>query len=308
MLFRSSQLRSLHYQAHRAALDAARAAEAAFVRESDSAPSDVLRGDSYNPQFDGLLAGEWLQHAVDRLERDFFERNTRRDEITLNISLAELNAPALVMLRVAGVCEFDIPRDYLDRFYPGQTGRRIRSVSFTVASAVSSFGATPMHVQMQAADTGTAAFDRDHTVLSTGQSDFGAFEPSLSDERYLPFEGATLDGTTWTLRALGEQEEFDHGEVADVVLHVRYDATDTPGDGDAAEPTVSTGGRTRLLTARADFPNEWAARTDTLALPAAPNGFTYRWMALPSGSDDLRMGPVVISLTTTDVLIVLEPG
>jgi hypothetical protein len=102
------------------------------------------------------------------------------------------------------------------------------------------------------------------TVTSTAQNDAGLFEPSLRDERYLPFQGAGAI-STWRLDLSKQFKTFDYSTISDVILHLRYTARDGgQAMSDAAEASVaslladaSTRRLRRFFSLRHEFPTEW---------------------------------------------------
>jgi len=120
----------------------------------------------------------------------------------------------------------------------------------------------------------TAKFDPHQSAIQRlWQNDAGLFETNLRDERYLPFEG-TGTISRWHIKlpaAAGANAvpQFDLDTIADVILHIRY----TARDGgqvlrDAALQNLrqridvaETIGSVVLLSARHDFPTEWARFT-----------------------------------------------
>ena len=107
-------------------------------------------------------------------------------------------------------------------------------------------------------------------VTSAANQDSGMLETNLHDERYLPFEGAGVI-STWQLQlpsdpSQNEPCQFDYKTIIDVILHIRYTATDGQNDlRNAAlehlQSVIKTGdakGNTRLFSIRHEFPSEWA--------------------------------------------------
>jgi hypothetical protein len=94
------------------------------------------------------------------------------------------------------------------------------------------------------------------------------FEPSLRDERYLPFEGAGVI-SQWAIELLGEPRQFDYDTIADVILTIRYTAR--PGAPQATvSPAVATwlqANSTQLFSVRHEFPSEWARFQRTQLIP-----------------------------------------
>jgi hypothetical protein len=115
-------------------------------------------------------------------------------------------------------------------------------------------------------------------VTSTAQNDAGLFEPSMRDERYLPFEGAGAV-STWQLELSNEFHLFDYATITDVILHLRYTArpSDTLRDPAtaAAKNRLADASATpllRLFSLRHEFPNEWHRFVN--APPAATTAIT----------------------------------
>jgi hypothetical protein len=125
-------------------------------------------------------------------------------------------------------------------------------------------------------------------VTSTAQNDAGLFEPSMRDERYLPFEGAGAI-STWRLELPGEFRMFDYSTITDVVLHLRYTARAADSLRDAATTAVrnrladaSAAPLLRLFSLRHEFPNEWhrfinapQAATTAITVNLVPERFPY---------------------------------
>jgi hypothetical protein len=102
-------------------------------------------------------------------------------------------------------------------------------------------------------------------VTSSAQNDSGLFEPSLRDERYLPFEGAGAI-SEWRLELPNEYRQFDYDTISDVILHLRYTAreggdllrTITLKNLNTAVQEATAAGSVRLFSIRHEFPSEWA--------------------------------------------------
>jgi hypothetical protein len=100
-------------------------------------------------------------------------------------------------------------------------------------------------------------------VTSTAQNDAGLFEPSMRDERFLPFEGAGAI-STWRFDLSKEFKTFNYDSISDVILHLRYTAREDETLRQAATKSVkdllaaaSTRPLLRLFSLRHEFPNDW---------------------------------------------------
>ena len=90
--------------------------------------------------------------------------------------------------------------------------------------------------------------EREAIATSGGQNDFGLFELSFNDPRYLPFEymGAV---SRWRIELPAETNYFDPDTLTDLVMHLNY----TAREGGAGLREAA------LLAARCKLPGEgWA--------------------------------------------------
>jgi hypothetical protein len=198
---------------------------------------------------------------------------------------------------------------------PGHYMRRVKSVSLSIPCVVGPYAGVHCKLTLlrnsmrHSADTAggylpaVGADDPRFTVrygatesivTSTAREDSGLFETALRDERYLPFENAGAIAR-WRLELPGQTPQFQIDTLSDAILHIRYTARDG-GDGlrSAAEsqwappvgapPAAATapGPYRLLLSARHDFPGEWAAATSgpnpaPLRIALATNVLPY-WM------------------------------
>src|SRR5260370_7741549 len=97
------------------------------------------------------------------------------------------------------------------------------------------------------------------------------FEANLSDERFLPFEGAGAI-SAWRLELPKDFPPFDYATISDAIVHVRYTARQG-ADGNQAMRELTTqpfpppgqSGLALLFSLRHDFPTEWSAFVNTKA-------------------------------------------
>jgi hypothetical protein len=123
-------------------------------------------------------------------------------------------------------------------------------------------------------------------VTSTGQNDFGLFEPGMRDERYLPFEGAGAI-SRWRLELPTGFKAFDYTTISDVILHVRYTAKEggqqlrTKAAASVANLLRDEAARPlfRLFSLRHEFPSEWhrftSAPASAMTVDLAAGRFPY---------------------------------
>ena len=147
--------------------------------------------------------------------------------------------------------------------------------------------------------TATGSLDPDDSVLpkaqlsiavSTGQADPGLFEANLRDERYLPFEGARADDSTWTFDLAKEFPPFDYETIADLVLHIRYTAR---AGGTSREGLLQTQlndiagdgkGVWRTFSLRREFSSSWhqliASGSSEITMTVSHFGYLLRGRSL----------------------------
>jgi hypothetical protein len=228
----SQELQKLHREAYDNALTMAMLAQRAyrFERPGDNT---VFIGGEWDASRSGLLAGDRLGVALQRMERRFVETDDRELEINQSFSLAQLDPAALVTLKETGVCEFNIAELHMDIFYPGQYRRRIRAVRLTIPCITGPYTNVSARLSLVRSylrnDPTLAAAElrevpRTRAVaISTAQGDAGVFELSFRDAQYLPFEGGGAV-SRWRLELPMPIRPFDYHSMTDVILNLSYTA------------------------------------------------------------------------------------
>jgi hypothetical protein len=130
------QVAEIHFQSYLLAVDVARRAEECFRYECMLLEVGFVRPEQWDDLNASLLAGERLQHDLRRMEKVYFDQNTREYEITKHISLARMDPAALILLRRNGECFVSLPEHAFDADHPGHYLRRIKSVSLSIPSVV----------------------------------------------------------------------------------------------------------------------------------------------------------------------------
>ena len=256
------QAAMLHFQSYLLAVDVARQTEGSFHYERMPLATSFLALEQWSDLGGALMAGERLQHDLRRMEKSFLDLNSREIEITKNISLAQVDPMALLLLRESGQCFMSLPEHLFDMDHPGHYLRRIKSVSLSIPSVVGPYTSvncrlslvrSEVRVSTDLAENGSYPRLRDNNVpdhrfkdvnaegidggdfalsaetaaivTSHAQGDSGLFETNLRDERYLPFEGAGAI-STWRIEFPNGLRQFDYQTISDVVFHIRYTARD----------------------------------------------------------------------------------
>jgi Tc toxin complex TcA C-terminal TcB-binding domain len=100
--------------------------------------SSFIQFGYWDSLYNGLLAGETLDHDLRRMQVSYLQQNARRYELSRFVSLAQLGPTALGLplplqqLLVTGACDFTLPESLFDADYPGHFNRRLVRVSLTV--------------------------------------------------------------------------------------------------------------------------------------------------------------------------------
>lgn len=335
------QLSDTYFQAYRLAYKMGKQAEQCYRYELGLIDSSFVQFGYWDSLKKGLLAGESLAHDLRRMEASYLEQNSRRFEITRNVSLAELKPQQLLKLLETGTCDVDLTEQLFDGDYPGHYQRRLQRVSVTVEyphaevndNIKCTLTLTKNSVRMttdlsagyqRQAGTDPRFVDEFGTVpqkvaLSSGQKDPGLFltamSDNLADARYLPFEGAGAI-STWRIEMPSVSNDVDLGTVTDVVLHLSYTALDG-GDSfkqaaaaDLAANMPTSG--SLLLSASADFePDTWSrflsgpggGGDQVLTLAVAPSQFP-RWAR---GKTITVTGLTVLATSTHSGSFVAQP-
>lgn len=277
-------LKTLYRQVYNLAYDLGKKAEKTYCFERGISHAGFIQSGYFDAGREGLLAGEQLYVGLKQLEAAYQEKRGYDYEITKHISLRQLHPLALLQLKTASTCEFDLPEWLFDMDYSGHFKRRIKSVSvsipciagpFTGVNATlrllnSRFRNSPMaNNYPEKTDEADERFNTYNIPIaaiatSSAQNDAGMFELNFKDERYLPFEGAGVI-STWRLE-LPTIKQFDYNTISDVVLHVKYIASDggeqlkKSADSSVTNFMKAAGeqeGLFTLIDVKHDMPNEW---------------------------------------------------
>ncbi len=286
------ELADLFCQAYELAYYTARQAQRAFNFERGHTTRRFLPESTWDNLHEGLLAGEKLDLALERMETEYQDRNVREEELTKHISL-RLHFPIeFLRLKVTGQCEIEIPEWMFDLDYPGHFMRRIRNVSLTIPCVTGPY--TGVHCRLTLLSSATridpllrrpaarccdaCAMDspylacphdprvvrqyaaRQAIATSTGRNDNGMFELNFHDDRYLPFEyqGAV---SRWRIELPPENNFWDVDSLTDVIMVMNYTARE---GGDLLRRAANEvaqeylpGACLTFFDVRHDFPDAW---------------------------------------------------
>lgn len=280
-------LKTLYRQVYNLAFDLAKKAEKTYCFERGLSNVNFIQAAYFDTGREGLLAGEQLYVGLKQLEAAYQEKRGYDYEITKHISICKLDPLALLLLKTTGACEFGIPEVLFDMDYPGHFKRRIKSISVSIpciAGPYTGVNATLRLLgnkfrnsslangypeKMDEQDDRFISYNIPITAIATSsaQNDTGMFELNFKDERYLPFEGAGVV-SRWRLELPGIKQ-FDYNSISDVVLHIKYTASDGGQQLKSAaeqsaivqlnqvEQQLNETGLHTLISLRHDMPDEW---------------------------------------------------
>lgn len=273
----AGQLAELHFRAYQLAYDLAKQTERSFQYDVAEWQNQYVRFGHWDSLRKGLMAGERLSGDLDNLEAAFRSKNKRYDEHAKNVSLALLNPFALLQLKQAGECYFDLPEQLLDMDHPGAYLRRIKSISLTIPCVVGPYQNINAKLTLLRDtirlrdDLPNGKYERQgidddrfrdnvgmvqHMRTSHCQNDSGQFEINYRDDRYLKFEGAGAV-SRWRLELPKEANYFDFGTISDVIVGIRYTAREGKSEfAEAVKRSLPTKG-IRMFSLKHNFSDLW---------------------------------------------------
>jgi hypothetical protein len=284
----SGEVGAVYFATYQLALDMAKQAERALRYELGRPGASFIQPRYWDGLHKGLMAGERLALDLRRMDAAYMEGNRREHELTRNVSLLRLDPVALVRLRATGVCEFHLPEVLFDIDAPGHYLRRLKSVGVSLPCVAGPYSG--VHARLTLLRTtvrhrpdltsddakGYLPTEEDsrfvddfglaETVMTSGTVEAtGTWEPSLRDERRLPFEGRGAI-SWWRLELPAEFRPFDYDTISDVILHIRYSARDGgqqlrnaaagAASGQLGDPEQTP--QALLVSLRHEFPSQWA--------------------------------------------------
>ncbi|NEQ65195.1 MAG: hypothetical protein F6K21_06795 [Symploca sp. SIO2D2] len=283
----SGKISGLFFQTYKLAHDYAKQAEQAFIFEKGLKAGSVnyINGMYWDSQRQGLLAGASLDLDLDRMAKAYLETNSRRLEITKNISLLETDPLALLALKTKGVCTFRLSEELFDYDFPGHYNRQIKTLSLAFdigegqnvnATLTQLSSKLVMDTDIKAVKhlidpsneptTNVRANWRANQQVALSHVDQytennGMFELNFGDERYLPFEG-TGAVSNWRLELNGKKGSYNPSALLDVTIKLRYNAQQGGSRfANEVKGLLKPYNATSFFDLAYNFPDEWTALT-----------------------------------------------
>lgn len=244
--FLKSEYSRVYYQSYNLVYDMARKAEQAYRYELGLDLNEpIIELGYWDPNFDGMVAGERLYNGLRKLEQSWVETRHHDFEIEKVIPFSNRS-----LTQATDGVEFDVTEDDFDRDFPGHFRRRIKTVSLVVPNSPGtnlSCTLTLLQHRYRVKDSITDAsayknsqiswktldsnfrsdkipIEATYTAISgdgTSSSSSEMFEMKLDRDEYLPFEGAGAI-SQWKLEFPPWNYAAAKGLVSKMVLKIKY--------------------------------------------------------------------------------------
>ncbi|MBD2801855.1 insecticidal toxin complex protein A [Xenorhabdus sp. M] len=247
-----SQISGLYLQAYDAVNSLCLLAEASWQYETGQYDMNFVESGLWNDLYQGLLVGEHLKLALQRMDQAYLQHNTRRLEIVKTVSVKSLLTSSQWEIgKSTGSFTFALSAEMFLRDYPTHVDRRIKTVALSLPALLGPYEDVRASL-VQLSNTLNSVADlktvdyllnpleytkpenvllnvqaNQGVVISTAMEDSGMFRLNFDDELFLPFEG-TGAISQWKLEFGSDQDQLLES-LSDVILHLRYTARDVSG-------------------------------------------------------------------------------
>jgi hypothetical protein len=215
----------------------------------------------------GLTGSARLLRDIYELDQYAFQTNQRKLQLSVSLSLSQLDSVAFQKFRSTGVLPFNITSELLDREFPGQYLRLVHSVKVSVVALIPpSYGvrATLSTVGNSYTVIGGETFQRvrvqrgpETIALTSPINASGFFEMDVQSDLLAPFEGMGMEAA-WEFRMPRAANPIDYSTVADVLINMEYTALNSY---DYEQQVLGSLSREvqldRAFSLRQDFPDAW---------------------------------------------------
>jgi hypothetical protein len=221
------------------------------------------------------------------LDQFAFETNQRKLQLSISVSLSQLDSFAFQKFRTTGVLPFNISSNLLDLQFPGHYLRLVYRVRVSVIALIPpSYGirATLSSVGNSYTVIGGDTFQRvrvqrgpETIALTSPINASGLFELDAQPELLAPFEGMGLE-SAWEFRLPRAANPLDYSTIADVLINLEYTALHSY---DYEQQVLLSLDREvsldRAFSLRQDFPDAWYDQhhAEAVEAPAQPLTVTF---------------------------------
>lgn len=326
--WRVSRASALYYQAYQLALKSVDAAQSS-LQWALASTENYLDTDPWDPARRGLMAGNSLNLALDRMEYAYSQKDTLRQEITKEILLSQIDPAQLLRLRSEGVADFELSEALFDFDFPSQYCRRIKTLGISLlpldeGGAFEEVHAvitqthnkilrlpTPAGLQYMFDNSGNPGdavwqdWRANQTVaLSRRALADGAFIEYFGDgEKLQRFEG-TGAVSRWRYHLPKATNQFDFSAIEELRLTLRYTALDGGVTHQRLVEKALSGSHFRtalMLNMAAGYADAWKAFIDDAASPDSQTlSFEVAAGQFPPHTSNLVVDEVFVALAVGD--------
>lgn len=221
------------------------------------------------------LGADLLLNDIERLDQKRLESDIRKNEMTKNISVANMAPLAFQEFKETGILQFETLKEWFDRDHPGHYMRLIQKVEVSIIGAISSsqgVHATLYNNGISRVMTGSPFEEEsiirklpDKFTLSKALGEDGLLQLRPDNEKKLPFEGSGV-ATSWVLEMQKGANPINFDYIADVILTIHFTSLDDfayrqkvvknlGGDDFGVMPISSK----RIFNIKYEAPDQWYA-------------------------------------------------
>ena len=250
-----------------------------------------------------LLGGDLLKRDIDSFTLDYLQHAQKKNPVRAVISLRDQFPAEFNAFIDAGILPFRTDLEIFDRQFPGSYRRKIKKIELFVEGLIPAEGAVGILTnqgivsEWRASGASWAKFTRtlspERMLLSSYQfrRDVAVFQPS--DEMLGLFENMGPQ-CNWTLELPRSANNLDYSAIDDVKFVIYFDADFNDSLRTFLKTFYSaTGGRSTVLSARFQFPDQYfRLNTDRrIAFALNQSFFAYNYDALQLTSIGIRILP-----------------
>ena len=195
--------------------------------------NDSASSDSSSMDRRGLTGSARLLRDITKLDQYAFTTDQRKQQLSVNFSLSQLDPFAFQQFKQTGVLNFDTSGKVFDRRFPGQYLRLIKQVRISVIALVppvqgisatlTSSGISRVVIAGDVFQTVAIRRDPESIAFTNPIGASGVFDLNPNPEMLFPFEGNGVD-TRWEFRLPKASNPMDFNTIADVLLTIEYTA------------------------------------------------------------------------------------
>lgn len=261
----------------------------------------------------GLTGSGRLLQDITKLDQHAFQTDQRKQQLSINFSLSQLDPLAFEKFKQTGILNFDTPSKLFDRRFPGQYLRLIKRVRISIIALVppvqgisatlTSSGISRVVIAGDVFQTSVIRRDSESIAFTNSVGASGVFELNPNPEMLFPFEGNGVD-TRWEFRLPKASNPMDFNTIADVLLTVEYTALHNRTYQEQVQRELDTHTRfDRAFSLRQEFSDAWydlhnPEQTDS---PMSVR-FETTLADFPSNMKELSIGSVLMYIIAEDDL------